>query len=215
MQYARRDRWFRKANRLRPQSVVVGFYCPIHSLHFLLPDCSCVRQIWHAVVGRHHPGACICQSIPSKKLIYHPRILMGDPQGLGIAHWAVLLVAVAGGLGADLAMISQAKTEYSVATVHPSGLMCKGRIFADCVSQLALEARILLLVCHYVGKISTVTFTRRVFSGNLNRERLLFAISVVVPVFCGLVSVLITSVNCRSLYILSSKEQSLCSGGVR
>lgn len=81
--------------------------------------------------------------------------------------------------------------------------------------QLAHSSRILLLISHWLAKASLAIFTRRLFSGDMNHERPIFAFAFGVTALTGLAAVLINSVKCSAASLVVGGDATGCSGLVR
>ena len=71
---------------------------------------------------------------------------------------------------------------------------------------MAFSSRILLIVCLWLAKFSVALFTRRLFSGDMNHERLVFAIAFATLLTSGLAAVLTSSIGCNPGLLLGSEH---------
>jgi hypothetical protein len=121
--------------------------------------------------------------------------------------------AISNGLGAAAGtLISDAGHEF-VAKVSIAAMLCildSSFIQLIISTQSTFTSRILLIICLYLAKLSVVVFSRKIFSGDLNHERLLFSMASVAIILAGLGSVLAASIGCHSRQYLLSEERLVC-----
>ena len=75
-------------------------------------------------------------------------------------------------------------------------------------------SRILLLVALCLSKVSVISFTRRIFSGDMYGERYIFGVGYAVTAGWGVMAVLVSSIGCHPLQSLVAAENALCDSNV-
>ncbi|KAK3678855.1 hypothetical protein LTR78_001308 [Recurvomyces mirabilis] len=121
-------------------------------------------------------------------------LLSYDDATLGLAYciaavrWGVQMHAISDGLGAELAVV----------------------IFVQRTAKFAFAARVLLMICLYLSKLSIVVFIRKVFSGTMNHENIIFAGAYTAITMFGIASVFAVAIDCRPSRFLSTQHSFGC-----
>ncbi|KAK5735071.1 hypothetical protein LTR17_008407 [Elasticomyces elasticus] len=113
-------------------------------------------------------------------------LLWYDDATMGLAY------AAEHGLGADLAAANLSTNTHNIALY-------------------AFISRVLLIICLYLAKLSIVLFSHRIFSGNLNHERIIFATVYGIIGVGGIASIVAVSVDCHPSHYLLGQDGVACS----
>ncbi|KAK5007052.1 hypothetical protein LTR28_005736 [Elasticomyces elasticus] len=128
-------------------------------------------------------------------LLWYDDVILAAAYVFAVAQWGTLFKAISIGRGVSSSLVS-ADLETKLA-------------------ELLFSSRILLLISLCLAKVSTLAFTRRIFSGNLYKEKLLFAATLGFIVFWGVLAVLLSSAACTPSAILLGQENTVCAANVR
>ncbi|KAK3679101.1 hypothetical protein LTR37_021447 [Vermiconidia calcicola] len=120
------------------------------------------------------------------ELLWYDDILLGAGYVFALCHYGLLCSAIFNGLGASTTVLQG--NELQTASVQ---------YFA---------ARIFLLLSLYFSKISLLVFTRRIFSGDMHKETVIFRAAYLLVCICGLAAVLLSSVGCDAHQVLIARE---------
>ncbi|EME48539.1 hypothetical protein DOTSEDRAFT_118977 [Dothistroma septosporum NZE10] len=77
-------------------------------------------------------------------------------------------------------------------------------------SELYFASRIPLFIALCLSKLSILAFTRRIFTGDIYRENVLFGVAYVLTVIYGLAAVLLSSAGCRPGHALVASVDAVC-----
>lgn len=118
--------------------------------------------------------------------------------------------AIATGLGASVAVVGLSQLAYAAKV----DIVCFHIVKALDLSpwsQLYFACRILNLVAQSVSKASVLIFTRRIFSGDLNHEKICFQAAYALVALFGVSAVLLSSAGCQPKLALDATHDLVCS----
>ncbi|KAK4635120.1 hypothetical protein CLAFUW4_02160 [Fulvia fulva] len=107
-----------------------------------------------------------------------------------VVHWGILFSALDSGLAVTALALTADQT---------------GR-----ASELYFAARIPLFLALCLSKLSILTFTRRIFAGDIYRENILFGVAYAITVLYGLLAILLSSAGCRPQSALVASVDAVC-----
>jgi hypothetical protein len=119
---------------------------------------------------------------------------------------------IAYGLGANLGTARSALGVERIAEVRD--LVKEASAVMLNTGQEAFVARVLLIVCLYLAKLSVVIFSRKVFSGTLNHETMIFAIVYGIVGLGAVGSIISVSAVCHPAHYVFGHKRLACTENV-
>ncbi|EMF16495.1 uncharacterized protein SEPMUDRAFT_145730 [Sphaerulina musiva SO2202] len=123
-------------------------------------------------------------------MLWWDDLVLGAGYMASVVHWGMLFHAIAKGLG--IASIAISSSDLSFA------------------ARVYFGSRIAFFAAHCLSKLSIIVFTRRIFSGDIYKEKVLFGIAYAMIVLYGIAGILLSSAGCRPDETLVARVDAVC-----
>lgn len=126
-------------------------------------------------------------------------------------HFGMLFRSIAQGLGASISVIEPIEIAHAARVRLP---------LSDVIDhnandrQIYFVSRIFSLIAQCISKLSVLIFTRRIFSGNLDNERMWFLAAYTSVILYGVCAVMLSSAACRPQLTLLAGRNLVCEANV-
>ncbi|KAK3713083.1 hypothetical protein LTR37_008768 [Vermiconidia calcicola] len=128
------------------------------------------------------------------ELLHYDDAVLGVAYVFAFAHYGILFKAILCGLGASTLVIPQA-------------LMTNA-------AEYYFISRVLAFCSLCFSKTSIIMFTRRIFTGDLNKENVFFATAYAITALYGVCGVLLSSAGCRPEQSLVTDANAVCDANI-